>query len=326
VISGAIVLLAVLLLPRSGEFYNRLYSFGTGQNVIVSEFRDSVLALTFGEQESPQAGRFWIGGEINSFFSSEGLYEQRALACAGAARPKRILVIGFGGGYSTLFYQSLAGIDEIVVVELLGDVGPFLARNMESAHVTLDAPHVKYIADDGRRYLNAFPDEKFDLISIDPLRRHTAGHNNLYSEEALRIYQDHISENGILCAWMDEARIIPHTTAQVFPYIDQFRKEFMVVSNHPITYSAGYMDAAAQSYAEFTGTLYGSQGQILLDPPMILQGFLRDQDQILKEEAQAPILRDMDPWLEYYLLRMPVTEKIHSTIDANEMFQSRIVE
>jgi hypothetical protein len=303
-----------------------LYSYGTGQKVIVSEYRDSVLALTFGEHEAAQAGRFWIGGEINSIFSSEGLYEQRALACAGAAQPKRILVIGFGGGYSTLFYHGLPGVEEIVVVELLDDVGPFLAENIESARRTLDDPRVKYIADDGRRYLNAFPDEKFDLISIDPLRRHTAGHNNLYSVEALQIYQDHLSENGTLCAWMDEARIIPHTMAQVFPYIDQFRKEFMVVSNQPITYSAAYMNAAVQSYAELTGALYGSQHQIVLDPPAILRGFVRDQDEILMAEEHEPILRDMDPWLEYYLLRMPTSEKISGDIETLEKFQDRLVE
>src|SRR3970282_291896 len=99
-------------------------------------------------------------------------------------------------------------VDEIVVVELLGDIAPFLDKNLESAWVTLTDPRVTYIVDDGRRYLNAAPGETFDLIAIDPLREHTAGHNNLYSEEALKIYQSHLTPNGVLCAWMRDFNII----------------------------------------------------------------------------------------------------------------------
>jgi hypothetical protein len=324
VILAMVALISIFLLPRRGQFYQRLYSYGTGQTVILSESRDSVLALTYGKEGTPQGGWFWIGGEINSFFSPEGLYEQRALACSGASQPKRILIIGFGGGYSTLFYQSIPDVEEIVVVELLGDVGPFLARNMDSAHLTLSDPRVKYLVDDGRRYLNALPDEKFDLISIDPLRQHTAGHNNLYSEEAVRIYQRHLTPNGVLCTWMDESRMIPNTMAEVFPYVDQFRKEFMVVGNHPITYSIGYMSRAAQSYADLTANLYGSNTGIALNSETILASFLRDQDQILRDEQDTPVLRDMDPWLEYYLFRMPPNGKIKQNAEVVEKFMNRI--
>lgn len=324
VVLAALALIGVFLLPGSGEFYRRLYSRGTGQNVLATESGDSILALTY--DEMPQTGWFWIGGEINSFFSTEGVYEQRALACAGASQPRRILIIGFGGGYSTLFYQNLSTVDEIVIVELLREVGPFLADNMDSAQQILSDPRVTYIVDDGRRYLNAFPDEKFDLISIDPLRSHTAGHNNLYSEEALRIYQRHLSPTGALCAWMDEFNIIPHTMARVFLYVDQFRKEFMVVSNHPITYDIAYMTREAQQYMDVTNELYGPDVILPLDPASLLQTFVRDQDQILNDERQTPFLRDMSPWLEYYLLRTPASEPIRRNAETVEKFNNRILD
>ncbi|HET6823215.1 MAG TPA: fused MFS/spermidine synthase, partial [Anaerolineales bacterium] len=186
-----IALIGFFLVPPRGEFYDRLYSYGTGQESVVSESGDSVLALTYETQNPHPAGWFWIGGEINSLFPAQGLYEERSLLCAGASRPKRILIIGFGGGFSALFYKSIPDVEEIVVVELLSDIAPFLGRHMDSARVTLGDPRVTYFVDDGRRYLNASPNEKFDLISIDPLRVHTAGHNNLYSEEALNIYKEH---------------------------------------------------------------------------------------------------------------------------------------
>ena len=321
---GLIALIGFFLVPPRGEFYNRLYSYGTGQDAVISESGDSVLALTYETQNPHPAGWFWIGGEINSLFPAQGLYEERSLLCAGASRPKRILIIGFGGGFSTLFYKSIPDVEEIVVVELLSDVAPFLSRHMDSARVTLDDPRVTYLVDDGRRYLNASLDEKFDLISIDPLRVHTAGHNNLYSEEALNIYRDHLTPNGVLCAWMDEFHVIPHTVAQVFSYVDQYRNETMVASSQPIVYQTDYMKRVAAGYAELIQELYGSTKSIQLDHLTGFGFFQRDQSQILSDEKHRRTLRDMDPWLEYYFFMLPIRERIEVDPGVKANFESRI--
>jgi hypothetical protein len=183
---------------------------------------------------------------------------------------------------------------------------------------------VTYLVDDGRRYLNAFPNEKFDLISIDPLRDHTAGHNNLYSEEAMSIYRNHLTPDGVLCAWMDEFHVIPHTVARVFPYVDQFENEFMVAGNNPIAYDTQYMARSAASYANLTEALYGAAGSVSLDPISTLDLFLRDQNQILDDERHRQVLRDMTPWLEYYLFVKPVREEIHRNADVIASFERRI--
>ena len=321
---AALTLIAVILLPPRGKFYERLYAVGTRHETIVSESGDSVLALTYEPDRARQAGVFWIGGEVNSFFPPKGIYESRALVCAGASRPKRILIIGFGGGYSTLFYKSIPDVGEIMIVELLGDIEPFLRQNVDSARITLDDPRITYLVDDGRRYLNAFSNEKFDLISIDPLRDHTAGHNNLYSEEALNLYRDHLTPNGVLCAWMDEFHIIPHTVARVFPYVDQFENEFMIAGNNPIAYDVDYMDRSARHYTTLTEDVYGTTGRVRLNARSTLELFLRDQSQILTDEKDKQVLRDMTPWLEYYLFVNPVREEIQRNTDVITKFESRI--
>ena len=215
-------------------------------------------------------------------------------------------MIGFGGGYTTLFFKAIPSVDQIVVVELLGDIKPFLNANLESARVTLADPRVTYIVDDGRRYLNAFPDEKFDLIAIDPLREHFAGHNNLYSEEALGLYLDHLSPGGVLCAWMKEDRIVPHTVARVFPYADLYLNELMIGSNVPITYNQAYMEGIASEYRMFVDKLYVDGLPDYPTTEAALSGLIADQDDILEAEKNTLYLTDLKPWLEYYLLRKPL--------------------
>ena len=190
--------------------------------------------------------------------------------------------------------------------------------------MALDDPRLTYLVEDGRRYLNAFPQEKFDLISIDPLRVHTAGHNNLYSEEALSIYRSHLTPNGALCAWMDEFHVIPHTMAQVFPYVDQYRNEFMVASSQTILYQAEYMDEVAARYADLTGEVYGPTGRVQLDHQTGVHFFQRDQSQILRDEEHRPILRDMEPWLEYYFFALPTRGRIQVDAGVKADFESRI--
>ena len=217
-----------------------------------------------------------------------------------------MLVIGFGGGYTTLFFNAISSVDQIVVVELLGDIAPFLSANQESARVTVADPRLTYIVDDGRRYLNAYPDEKFDLIAIDPLREHFAGHNNLYSEQAMQLYLDHLTPGGVLCAWMREDRIIPNTIVHVFPYADQFSNELVIASNAPLTYNTDYMDGIAKEYKTFVDKIYANGLPAYPSTALALDGFLDNQDDILQSEKDTPYLTDLKPWLEYYLLRKPL--------------------
>lgn len=321
---GSILLIAVIFLPGRGEFYTRLYASGSAQEVVVSESGDSVLALTYEPDSARQKGLLWIGGEINSFFPPEALYESRSLVCAGASRPKRILVIGFGGGYVTLFFKSIPDVEEIVIVELLEDLSPFLKKNQEPIRETLADPRLTYLVDDGRRYLNAFPEEKFDLIAIDPLREHTAGHNNLYSKQALELYRNHLTENGILCAWMAERHIIPLTAAQVFPYVDQFANEYVIASNNPIGYDAAYMEQISANYATLAKNIYGSDFNAIPEVGNSMSFFLRDQDQILQDESGTAVLNDSHPILEYFLFRKPVRREITPSSEGLLEFQHRL--
>ena len=294
-----VLVLLMVLLPGRGEFYTRLYQTATRlESVVLRESGDGILAITFrGNQTDP--ADLWIAGIKNSFFPSDGEYERSALTCASAAHPKRILIIGLGGGNTANFITSLPNVKEVVIVELMEELGAFLNENVPVAQSALNHSFVRYIVDDGRRYLYANPGEKFDMIFIDPLWSFTAGHNNLYSQEAVQLYQYHLSEKGVFCAWVNETHFIPKTVTTIFPYSDLF-ENYMVNSNQPLEYDANYMTQAYNNYIETQSTYLDSTAAETMNPQMILKHTKQNHLKILQTGMGIPALTDLTPWLEYY--------------------------
>jgi predicted membrane-bound spermidine synthase len=294
-----VLILLILLLPGRGEFYTRLYQAATGlDSIALRESGDGILAITFrGEKTDP--ADLWIAGIKNSFFPSDGEYERSALTCAAAAHPKRILIIGLGGGNTANFITSLPDVEEVVIVELMEELGAFLNWHVPVAESALNHPSVRYIVDDGRRYLYANPGEKFDMIFIDPLWSFTAGHNNLYSQEAARLYQNHLSENGVFCAWVNESHFIPKTVATVFPYNDLF-DTYLVNGSQPLEYDADYMAQAYNNYLETQSAYLDFTAAETMNPEAILKHSKQNHTKILRAGEGIPALTDQTPWLEYY--------------------------
>lgn len=311
---GALILV-LFLFPGKGQFYSRLFEAGTGDQSVILETSDSVLTLTL-DPKSQAPNMLWIGGEVNSLYPSDSTYESRALMCVGASRPKRILVIGMGGGIAARFFQSMEGVQEIVIVELMEGLEALLSENIDFTQQVFNDPRVHYTVNDGRRYLYGNPDEKFDLIFADPLRWHSSGHNNLYSVEMMRSYQSHLTESGIFCGFLDEFHAIPLTIAKVFTDVDQFDIQTMIASNQKIIYDQSYMQTVAAHYLSST-----ANG---LAPQRLFASYVRDRDQILADESRSRILTDLKPGLEYYFLNAPIRTPIRSRGNFEELLLNRI--
>lgn len=312
------------LLPAKGQLYDRLIAVGSGSRAISVETRETVLALTF-DAATQAPNWLWIGGDTNSFYPSNGVYEQRGLVCAAASHPRRVLIIGMGGGVAARFFQSLGGIDEIVVVELMHGLDGMLEEHVPYTRPVFADPRVKYIVDDGRRYLYANPDERFDLIFADPLRWYASGHNSLYSVEAVQLYLDHLSEGGVFCPFVDESHALPLTIAKIFPFVDQFGFDAIVASGSEIHYDLAYMDRTREEFLAAAGAELKPGTPSDLEVETILSKYRRPRDQILGDERRTAILSDMRPALEFYFFNRPDRRPVFPKGDALTYFASRLI-
>jgi spermidine synthase len=138
--------------------------------------------------------------------------------------PRSVLIVGFGAGVTAGSFVLHPGIERIVICE----IEPLVPR-VSSEHFApenydvLNDPRVEVIYDDGRHFM-ATTDEKFDIITTDPLDPWMAGAAALYSIEYYELAKQRLNEGGFISQWMaiietDEATVksLVGSFLEVFP-------------------------------------------------------------------------------------------------------------
>lgn len=153
-----------------------------------------------------------------------------ALSTLAHPEPRKLACIGLGTGMTSAAMAICGG--ELVVVEISPAVIE-AARRFEAWNGALHArPDVRIVADDGRAWL-ARTDERFDVISADPIDPCVSGSAYLYTEEYYRLGRARLAPGGLMSQWIplydlapsDIAgivrtfrRVFPHATAWVTGY------------------------------------------------------------------------------------------------------------
>jgi spermidine synthase len=138
--------------------------------------------------------------------------------------PKSAIVVGMGTGITLGSVAAHPGLERIVLAEIepaILDARPFFA---EVNGDPLGDPRLRVEIQDGRNFLKT-TDERFDVITADPIHPFTRGSAYLYTEEYYRIARERLTENGVMCQWLpitalssDDVRSVIGTFAKVFPY------------------------------------------------------------------------------------------------------------
>lgn len=116
--------------------------------------------------------------------------------------PKSVLIIGFGAGVTAGTFTQYDSIERIVIVEIEPRVpllsGKYLAQEN---YDVLNDPRTEIIFDDGRHYL-ATTNEKFDIITTDPIHPYVKGAASLYTSEFYDLVLDRLNPGGLATQWI----------------------------------------------------------------------------------------------------------------------------
>lgn len=124
------------------------------------------------------------------------------------ANPKKVLVIGTGSGMTVGATSVHPSVEKVTLVEIepkvLGIARTFAAYN----HHVLDNPKLRIVFNDGRNYLLT-TQEKFDVITADPIHPSFRGAGYLYTSEYFKLAADHLEPGGIIAQWLPIYELSP---------------------------------------------------------------------------------------------------------------------
>ena len=236
---GAVAAGAVVLVTLSGPlfdlFYERLHFkvHATHPNARLDhliENRSGVIAIT-GQQ------RVFGGGVYDGTISTSLVDDRNKLFRAYAVSalhpaPRHVLSIGMGSGSWAQVLAHHPQIERLTIVEINPGYVEMLAHYPDVRSL-LNNPKVEFVIDDGRRWLSANPEQRFDVIVQNTTFYWRSYSTNLLSQEFFEKIRAHLKDGGLYYFNSTWSAVAQRTAASVFPYAYRF-SSMMAASDSPI--------------------------------------------------------------------------------------------
>jgi spermidine synthase len=171
---------------------------------------------------------FHVSGKVEASTEVHDMRLQRMLGHISALmhpNPQSVLVVGFGAGVTAGSFVLHPGIKRIVICEIEPLIPRMIAPyfTKENNDVVHD-PRVEIVYDDARHYILT-TNEKFDIITSDPIHPWVKGAASLYTKEYFELVKSHLNPGGVVTQWVplyqsteDVIKSEVATFFNVFPY------------------------------------------------------------------------------------------------------------
>ncbi len=218
--SAVVALLCIAASPELFDhFYDRLLyklSFQPSTRLAtVVENRSGVIAVT-------SRGGVYGGGDYDGMVSIDMTTDRNGIVRAYASAalhpaPREVLVIGLGTGAWSQVIANLSDVERVTIVEINPGYLALIPQYPDVASL-LTNPKVKFVIDDGRRWLGRNPDLAFDLIVANTSIHWRAHTTNLLSVEYLRLIRAHLRPGGVYYFNTTSSDDALKTAFVTFPY------------------------------------------------------------------------------------------------------------
>ncbi len=244
---------AIVVGVANARVYDRIYE----RLLYQSEFKDDTHFADLIETKSgviavTQDGTVYGGGAYDGRFNTSIVYDRNGILRAygiGALSPKpaNVLMVGLASGSWAQVIAHLPGVESLTIVEINPGYLTLISRH-EEVRDLLTNPKVHIDIDDGRRWLNRHPNERFDVVVQNTTWHWRAHITNLLSVEYMSLVRAHLGPGGVFFFNTTSSDDVQKTAATEWPYAMRVYN-FMAVSDAPLSFDKARWEHVLQTFS-----------------------------------------------------------------------------
>jgi spermidine synthase len=261
---------ATMLVPLSlltappGWLVSQWLARNAGQPLSVVEGRDGIVAVLSHSYEdscknepgcpaecakTPWDFRQIVSGSVSyastSVLGRRYMSQLANLPMLSHPHPSNVLVVCFGTGTTAGTFARYDEMKRLTVVDVSPDVLAAAPYFESENHGVLKDPRTETVLDDGRHFLEAHPNARFDVISFEPPPPISAGIVSLYTREFYALIAKRLAPGGQVTQWIPlqeqsdiQNRMLVKSMLDVFPYVSLWipalNEGVLLGSNEPV--------------------------------------------------------------------------------------------
>lgn len=221
-------------------------------------------------------------------------------------KPENVAVIGLGSGVTAGSAAQVPDVKRIDCIEIepaMLEASRFFDKYNHNA---LSNPKVNAIINDGRTFLLSAK-KKYDVIISEPSNPWIAGIANLFSDDFYKIAVSKLSENGIMCQWLQfyaldpkDFRMILATFFKNFPHgsiwLGKNGDTILLGSRHKLQFNYERVEQLMKNIPSIKSDMENIQ---IFSPFALLSHYIGEKDIFTKLFHTAKINTDNKPLLEF---------------------------
>ncbi len=189
-----------------GRFVARNLAFGGVQGKPSIAYVGEGLNASVAVSTLPDGARhFHVSGRTEASTEPQDMRLQRMLGHISALNhlePQTVLIVGFGSGMTAGTFVLYPSVKKIVICEIEPLIPQVVSKYFSTENYdVLNDPRTEVVYDDARHYLRN-TNEKFDVITSDPVHPWIKGAAALYTQEYFELARRHLNPGGVVSQWV----------------------------------------------------------------------------------------------------------------------------
>jgi spermidine synthase len=227
--AAAVVAWLIPAIPWMLIGFGRRLPSTTGNWELLKEVEGMNSSAAWSKYEPGSVGTvyFHVSGKVEASTEPQDMSLQRMLGHLPALlnpNPQSVLIVGFGAGVTAGTFVVQPEVKKIHICEIEPEIPPNSDKYFgpENHHVLHD-PRTTITYDDARHFVLT-TDEKFDIITSDPIHPWVKGMASLYTTEYFALCKRHLNPGGFVTQWvplyetsLEAARTEVATFFEAFP-------------------------------------------------------------------------------------------------------------